>query len=176
MLIMETWRLVTAAPLGGLPVDLVQVPAQTVDELSAVIREHHLSFIGYGECCVWGDAGALRRLVTILVTHGISNSAPGRDIDVQVWRYGDVICLTVEDEGWGDPPGHTDRQFRPFTRVEDSAGVAHSYGASLLPVKRIADAHSATLAVQGARGTGTTFEVCFPDPSHQAETKTPKSW
>lgn len=168
MLIMETWGPVPQAPLGA-PVDLTRVASQTVGELNSVIRDHQLTFIGYGQCSVWGDPQELSRLVTILVTHGIANSAPGRDIDVQVWRYGDVVCLTVEDEGWGDPPGQTDRLFRPFTRIESTACIADSYGTSLLPVKRITDAHSATLAVQGARGRGTTFEVCFPDSSHTKE-------
>lgn len=174
MLIMETWGPVPQTPLGGEPVDLAQVASQTVDELNAVIREHHLTFIGYGQCSVWGDPKALQRMVSILVTHGISNSAPGRDIDVQVWRYGDVVCLTVEDEGWGEPPGQTDRMFRPFTRLESTGRIAESYGLSLLPVKRIADSHNATLAIQGARGRGTTFEVSFPNCSRSSQPQTPK--
>jgi light-regulated signal transduction histidine kinase (bacteriophytochrome) len=161
MLIMETWGPATQRPFGE-PVDLAQLVSQTVEELDAVIKDHQLSFIGYGECSIWGDSHALRHLVTMLIMHGAANSAPGRDIDVQVWCYGEVVCLTVEDEGWGEPPAQADRLFRPFTRADGEA----SQGSSLMPMKRIADAHSATLAVQGTRGQGMTFEVSFPNSRH----------
>jgi PAS domain S-box-containing protein len=77
------------------------------------------------------------------------------------------ILIAVKDTGTGIPSELLDKIFDPFfTTKEPGKGT----GLGLSTVVGIVKSHGGTLKVDSQEGIGTTFELCFPSTSVQAET------
>lgn len=140
--------------------DLTELAQEVVTDCRAIMPSHLLSCEG-ASGRIHGDRERLRRLLFNLISNAVKYSDAGTRVRVEVWPRETHVCLCVHDQGRGIPPAETERIFLPFTRLEPSGDTAGE-GLGLASVKRIADAHGATVLVQGAPGRGTTFEVCFP--------------
>lgn len=140
--------------------NLAAVAREVVTDFQTINQSHPMSFYG-DDAYILGDKERIRRLLFNLIGNAVKYSEAGREVKVDVWRRGTNICLFVQDEGKGVAPAETERIFLPFTRLEQKSSLISGDGLGLSSVKRIADAHGATIGVQGAVGHGTIFEVCF---------------
>lgn len=110
---------------------------------------------------VIGDPESLRILLSNLVDNALRYTPRGGRIDVSVERDGEDVILCVADTGPGIAPEDRERVFDRFYRGEASEGSGSGLGLSI--VKRIADAHRATIALDAPReGTGLVVRVRFP--------------
>ena len=105
----------------------------------------------------WADPEQLMQVVLNLATNAIEASPPGNAVFVTTASRDDGAWLHVRDEGAGIAPDDLERIFQPFftTRREGS-------GLGLAIVRRIVDAHDATLTVHAGDGGGTTMSVRIP--------------
>ncbi len=99
------------------------------------------------------------QVVFNLVLNAIDATAKGGTIEVRVRRAGNAIALEVADDGCGIPPAVTARLFRPYFTTK-----RHGTGLGLFVIRRIAEAHGGTVAVESEVGRGTTFRVTLPLP------------
>ncbi len=117
---------------------------------------------------VRGDPASLAILLSNLLDNALRYTPAGGRIDVAVDRDDDGgAVLVVADDGPGIPADERERVFDRFFRGAD-AGTAGS-GLGLSIVKRIADAHGATIALgDPPAGTGLVVTVRFPAPDRAA--------
>ncbi|RYG62908.1 HAMP domain-containing histidine kinase [bacterium] len=148
------------APFNYEEVNLAALVSEVVTDYQKSVQTHPLTFSG-DEAWVLGNSEQLKRLIFNLISNAVKYSEQGREVKIDVWQRGANICLFVQDNGKGVTPAESERIFLPFTRLEQHAGMARGEGLGLASVKRIADAHGATLRVQGAPCQGSIFEVCF---------------
>ena len=77
----------------------------------------------------------------------------------------EAVAFRVTDTGIGMAPGELSRIFDAFYQVDGSSTREHGgTGLGLSIVKRLVDAHGGEVAVESARGEGTTFSVILPEP------------
>jgi two-component system OmpR family sensor kinase len=150
------------------PVDLAAVARAVVAEqaLSAAAREVDLGLVGTGELpvVVTGEAAALTTLVTNLVDNAIRYTPAEGEIDVGVERRDGKVLLVVRDTGPGIPAAERALVFERFARGRDAAVPGSGLGLAI--VRRIADRHGATVALDdGPGGRGLAVTVTFPAPS-----------
>lgn len=111
---------------------------------------------------VAGDAGGLEELINNLIENSITYTPIGGNIVVRVSSVDGHYMLQVDDDGPGVPASERDRVFERFYRIPgtDQPGT----GLGLAIAKEIASAHSASIAVVDAQGTGggASFRVVFP--------------
>jgi len=113
---------------------------------------------------VTGEAAALTTLVTNLVDNAIRYTPAGGEIDVGVERRDGNVLLVVRDTGPGIPPAERALVFERFARGRDAAVPGSGLGLAI--VRRIADRHGATVALDdGPGGRGLAVTVTFPAPS-----------
>ena len=109
---------------------------------------------------VSGDPEGLRILLSNLVDNALRYTPRGGRIDVSVERDGEGVILCVADTGPGIAAEERERVFDRFYRGEASEGSGSGLGLSI--VKRIADAHGATIALDApASGSGLVVRVRF---------------
>ncbi|HJU21739.1 MAG TPA: ATP-binding protein [Casimicrobiaceae bacterium] len=109
---------------------------------------------------VSGDPEGLRILLSNLVDNALRYTPRGGRIDVSVERDGEDVILCVADTGPGIAAEERERVFDRFYRGEASEGSGSGLGLSI--VKRIADAHGATIALDApASGSGLVVRVRF---------------
>jgi signal transduction histidine kinase/DNA-binding response OmpR family regulator len=116
---------------------------------------------------VLGEAAALREILVNLLFNATDAFPTGGRITVGVRELepgtapgiaGAAVELRVEDTGVGIPDDVKWRIFEPFFTTKGAQGS----GLGLSMVRKVADAHQATLTVESAPGHGTTFRLRFP--------------
>jgi len=111
---------------------------------------------------VIGDAASLGILLSNLIDNALRYTPRGGRIDVSVERDERGATLGVADTGPGIPVEARERVFDRFYRGEASEEPGSGLGLSI--VKRIADAHHATITLDAAsEGSGLAVRVHFPD-------------
>ena len=95
-----------------------------------------------GDCSIRGDADLIRQLLANLLANSMRHTPVGSSITLGLARQGDVIVLSVSDDGPGIPPDERGRVLDRFYRLEKSrTSVGSGLGLSL--VKAIAELHGA---------------------------------
>jgi len=119
---------------------------------------------------VRGDAASLAMLLANLLDNALRYTPAGGRIDVAVDDDQGQAVLSVADTGPGIPAAERERVFERFHRGTSaiSAPDANGSGLGLSIVRRIADAHRATVTLgDGPGGRGLTVSVRFPPPGDQ---------
>jgi signal transduction histidine kinase len=108
---------------------------------------------------VWvrGNPDMLYRAVRNLVENAIHHTPQGTAVELVVKSEG---TITVLDQGSGIQEGEREFLFRRFWRRDRRR--AGSAGLGLSIVRRIADAHMASIIVENRRGGGASFTLRFP--------------
>jgi two-component system, OmpR family, sensor kinase len=110
---------------------------------------------------VTGDPASLGILLSNLIDNALRYTPRGGRIDVSVDCDASGATLCVADTGPGIPPDERERVFDRFYRGEVNEESGSGLGLSI--VKRIADAHHATIALDAAaEGRGLAVRVRFP--------------
>jgi signal transduction histidine kinase len=109
------------------------------------------------------DYNALRSVVQNLLENALKYSRPNTGVTLEVSAGNEEIVLRVADQGIGIAPDDLKRIFDKFYRAGDEmTRKTRGSGLGLALVKRIADAHGASIRVNSETGAGTEMIVSFP--------------
>lgn len=113
---------------------------------------------------VQGDRAQLSQLVHNLVSNSIKYARPGTPIAVGLTPGpGNMVKLTVADEGEGIPPDHLPRLTERFYRVDSGRSRAMGgTGLGLAIVKHVVERHRGRLDINSVLGRGTTISILLP--------------
>ena len=112
---------------------------------------------------VFGDASAIDRILTNLVSNGIKYTDLHGFVSVSIQLTNDYISLKVTDNGMGVAKDNLPRLFNRFYRV-DSTG-SRKYGGTGLGLsiaKELTEIQGGTISVASVIGKGTEFVVTIP--------------
>jgi heavy metal sensor kinase len=111
---------------------------------------------------VLGDAGALKRLLWILLDNAVKYSRAGGSVEVSLSVVSRQPQIVVSDDGIGISAADLPRIFDRFYRADDSRGIVEGSGLGLAIARWIADSHHAVLQVSSEEDVGTSFKIVFP--------------
>ncbi|MBX3479425.1 MAG: response regulator [Caulobacter sp.] len=108
---------------------------------------------------VMADEGRLRQVLLNFAGNAVKFTQQGGILIAAEPAAGGAIRFTVSDSGPGVPDEAKTRIFEPFTHADPSHGGSALGGAGLglAIVRRLADAHDATIGVEDAPGGGARF-------------------
>lgn len=111
---------------------------------------------------VSGDYNALRSIVQNLLENALKYSPGNTSVTLEVSAANEDIVLRVADQGIGIDPAEQKRVFEKFYRAGDEmTRKTRGSGLGLALVKRIVDAHGATIRLNSRPGAGTEMLVTF---------------
>jgi signal transduction histidine kinase len=150
------------------PVALGTLVDEALGELKLVLEQAGFTVekdVPPGLPDVRGDAAALRRVLTNLLTNAVKFAASGRFVAVRAARAagGHAVVLRVEDHGPGIPPTERKRVFEPFYRgaaAERNDTPGSGLGLSL--VRRVVKAHGGRVRVEGREEGGAVLAIELP--------------
>lgn len=131
-------------------------------QLAAKVKEleFHVSSDG---TAIRGDVTGCRQIITNLVSNAVKYSLPHTRVWLTAERHGDMVEISVRDEGPGIPVEDQKKLFRPFTRLSrTSAAHEHSVGLGLSIVKLMAEGMGGSVRCESELGHGATFTVALP--------------
>ncbi|MCW2867971.1 MAG: sensor signal transduction histidine kinase [Marmoricola sp.] len=174
-LLVEDLLTLSRAESGGLDlqarrVDLREVVRESLDLLAETIADRDLRIdpdLPGSPVLVPGDADALERVVTNLLTNAVKFTPDGGHVRLCLTREGGegspAAVLRVSDSGIGIPPEDQEQLFTRFFRARGATDRAiQGTGLGLSIVHSIVTQHGGTVAVESSPGVGTTMTVRLP--------------
>ncbi len=109
------------------------------------------------------DAEAVSQAMANLVDNAIKYSGERKVLRIDARIEGDVLALSVADEGVGIPRGEQEKIFKKFYRIgrSETQGRRGS-GVGLALVRHIAEAHGGRVTVESRVGEGSRFTLWLP--------------
>ncbi len=149
------------------PVDLASVAREAIIARAALAADRNIDLGLAREASVplRGDPANIATLIANLLDNALRYTPADGRIDVSVDNDGGKAVLTVSDTGPGIPTAERAAVFERFHRGAQGAtpDSANGSGLGLSIVRRIADAHGATVALDdGPDGRGLDVRVRFP--------------
>jgi len=150
-------------------VDLAALAKEAIVARASLAGEQRidLGLTGASSASVRGDPAMLAMMIGNLLDNALRYTPAGGRIDLAIDTADDAARLSVIDTGPGIPPADRERVFERFYRgrMED-AGQGTGSGLGLSIVRRIANAHGATVALgEGPDGRGLAVDVRFLSPA-----------
>jgi signal transduction histidine kinase len=108
------------------------------------------------------DRVRLTQVVTNLLDNASKYSRDGSSICLALRDEGDMLRLSVADEGEGIAADDVPQLFDRFFQAKRARQKRSGLGLGLYITKGIVDAHGGTLTVETAPGVGSTFHVRLP--------------
>ena len=109
------------------------------------------------------QADAFRQVMLNLLDNAVKYGPHGQTIRIEAAREGDLVRISVEDEGEGIPAGDVERIWNPFQRGSNALStVAVGAGIGLSVVRDVVMAHGGKVSVERSRSGGAGFIVMLP--------------
>ena len=110
-----------------------------------------------------GDSRRLRKILSNLTSNAVKYTPPGSTVQVSLFREGDQVVLTVEDNGAGIPEEDLPRIFERFYRVDKARSrAAGGTGLGLAIVRDTVEKRGGTVEAANRPGGGAVFTVRWP--------------
>jgi len=144
---------------------------QVLAEMQPRVRGHTLSADVPADLPeVWADERRVRQVLHNLIENALKYSGSG-EVAVRARREGEVVHLSVSDQGIGIRADQLERIFERFYQVDGAATRrAGGVGLGLSICKGIVEAHGGRIWVESTPGAGSTFHFTLPiDPPSEKE-------
>jgi two-component system heavy metal sensor histidine kinase CusS len=144
------------------PVSIESEFRKLVDFFEIAAEEQGVVLSAEGACSLMADPLLLRRALSNLLTNALRYTPRGGMIALQALDEGDVVVLSVRDNGAGIGPAHLPFLFDRFYRADAARSAADSSGLGLAVVRSIAELHGGSVNVSSVEGLGSCFEMRLP--------------
>ena len=112
---------------------------------------------------VRGDRDRLKQVLSNLVSNAIKYSPDGGEVRICAEQVGDLVRLSVSDQGLGIPASALPQLFQRFYRVPgDDRNHIQGPGLGLAISRAIVEMHGGVLDVRSEVGRGSTFSFTLP--------------
>lgn len=112
-----------------------------------------------------GDAQMIERVVANLLGNAIKFTQAGQKISIGACKEGDLVVISVVDEGPGIAEEFQDKIFEKFGQVSQSKERSPSTGLGLSFCKLAVEAHGGQIQVESELGKGSRFWFSLPTVS-----------
>jgi signal transduction histidine kinase len=114
---------------------------------------------------VFADPDRLRQVIQALLDNAVKFTPEGGQVRIRATADGaaGTVVVDVDDTGIGIPESALERIFDRFYQVDNSATRRYGgAGMGLALVRRLAEAHGATVEVESRLGVGSRFRLRWP--------------
>jgi two-component system sensor histidine kinase SenX3 len=164
--IIELSRLQGDEPLEApAPVKVDEIVARAIDAsaIDASAKEITVVHAGERDLEVLGSAEQISLAVGNLVANAVAYSSDGSKVSVAARPTGEMVEITVTDQGIGIPASELERIFERFYRVDPARHRSTGgTGLGLSIVKHVAASHGGEVRVWSAPGQGSSFTLTLP--------------
>jgi len=159
-------RLESRDPLKSpVPVGVDEVVAAAVDRTRQIASAKEITLVAGGATGlrVLGNEAQLDMALGNLVENAVNYSPERTRVSLGVQRVGDLVEISVTDQGIGIPGPELERIFERFYRVDPARSRATGgTGLGLSIAKHIAQNHGGEVRVWSHEGAGSTFTLRLP--------------
>ncbi|MHA4812057.1 PAS domain-containing sensor histidine kinase [Flavitalea flava] len=143
--------------------DLNAIIKEVINDITHFDASHSISFEIKETISVVADKDKIEHVVSNFLTNAIKYSPNGTAIGVKALVEGNLVCVSVKDEGIGIEDHDKEKLFERFYRVKrnDTQRVS-GFGIGLYLSAEIIHRHKGKIWVQSENGRGSTFYFTLP--------------
>jgi two-component system sensor histidine kinase SenX3 len=146
-------------------IEVDRIVSEALDATKLLANAREIDVV-VGDACpaaVLGDEGQLVMALRNLLTNAVSYSPPRTRVAVAARCRGDVVEISVTDQGIGIPEVEQSRIFERFYRVDPARSrITGGTGLGLAIVKHVCANHGGECTVWSVEGEGSTFTLRLP--------------
>ncbi|MGH2860310.1 MAG: sensor histidine kinase [Solirubrobacteraceae bacterium] len=154
---------VTTKPRPFAPVDLNQVTAEILDDISVELEQSD-ALVSVGTLpTLSADELQMRQLILNLLSNAVKFRRDGvrPEVSISAETSGGKATIVVADNGTGFEQQYAERIFRVFERL-NGRGEYPGTGIGLALCQKITTRHGGRIVAEGRPGEGATFTVTLP--------------
>jgi two-component system sensor histidine kinase SenX3 len=126
-------------------------------------RKIGLSVSEQTDAKVYGDRDQLLMAIHNLIENAINYSPENTNVSISTRIEGDIVTISVADQGIGIPDSELERIFERFYRVDPARSrETGGTGLGLSIVKHVAAKHGGEIKVWSSQNVGSTFALRLP--------------
>jgi two-component system sensor histidine kinase SenX3 len=126
-------------------------------------RKIGLSVSEHTDAKVYGDRDQLLMAIHNLIENAINYSPENTNVSISTRIEGDIVTISVADQGIGIPDSELERIFERFYRVDPARSrETGGTGLGLSIVKHVAAKHGGEIKVWSSQNVGSTFALRLP--------------
>ena len=147
------------------PVSLGDVVAQTCRFMERELKSKSVEVqvdVPANLPSIEGNLDLLYQVFQNLIANAIKFSAKDPRIEVVAREEGDMVSISISDNGVGIEEQALAKIFQKFYRAESQAGNRPGLGIGLYLVQKLVDLHHGEIKVASKLNEGTTFTLAFP--------------
>jgi signal transduction histidine kinase len=145
------------------PTELTGIIKLILNDFESMMRGNHIDLfceIEFGDQYVMMDRYLFERILFNLVSNAAKFTPEGGKVMVRASQTGDILTVSVEDNGIGIPESAIKNLFQKFRQVEGSSTRRfEGTGLGLAMVKEFTELLDGTVSVTSEEGKGSTFTV-----------------
>ena len=149
--------------------------ARVVDELAGNISMREAQIINEVQGNVRADAELLNRVLHNLLGNSLKYVAPAviPHIEIHSEQQGNMLVVSVSDNGIGIDPGEAESIFEPFHRLHNAVADYEGSGIGLSMAREIIQAHGGEIWVDNSfkEGARICFSLALARPSPERQVK-----
>lgn len=160
-----------ALDLNPKPVNLPPLIEKVVTVQKSYTNKHEIVIDVKNQLpIIIGDEDKVDQILTNLTNNAIKYSPKGGTITITAALDGDVVRMSVADQGMGIPKEHLPKVFERFHRVDNrDTRTVGGTGIGLYLVKHLVEAHGGKIWVESEHGKGSSFIFELPKCPPQFE-------
>jgi two-component system sensor histidine kinase SenX3 len=146
--------------------------AEAVDQCQTTseARKIGLSVSEQNDVNVYGDRDQLLMAIHNLIENAINYSPENTKVSISTSIEGDIVTISVTDQGIGIPDSDLERIFERFYRVDPARSrETGGTGLGLSIVKHVAAKHGGEIKVWSSQNIGSTFALRLPIYNNSGE-------
>lgn len=149
------------------PVYLNDIMLETVTHCAAIAKQNNVSVIpelyeADEDLVVPGDPDLLRVIFDNLLRNALRFSPPGGAVVATVAVDGDVVTISITDQGPGIPPELLPRLFERFSQASNEIDRGRGHGLGLSIAQGIAELHGGHISAHNLPEGGCRFTLTLP--------------
>lgn len=150
-------------PLDIRPLDLSTIARSVVADAAgrAVLRGIKLTVALPENAHAFADAAAAKRIIANLLSNALQYTPDRGAVRIQIRAVGNVIAVTVRDNGLGFSPAEIEKAGNPFLRF-DRSGAVTGNGLGLAICNALARRMHGVVQIGSRQGEGTIAELRLP--------------
>jgi len=145
------------------PFDLDQLVCEILEDTMLTVTSHSFSMEECDHITVDADPDKIGLVISNLIGNAVKYSPRGRHIDVRCKVDGEMVAVSVKDEGMGLKPQDIGQIFERYYRVtNDQIRHTAGFGVGLYLSAEIIKLHGGAIWVESESGEGSTFYFSLP--------------
>lgn len=143
--------------------NMIELISEVIEETMFITASHNITTIPGNDVSVTADRDKIEQVMVNLLSNAAKYSDKAAPIEVACTKVGNMLTVSVRDQGMGISASDMEKLFLPHYRAETKeTEKINGFGIGLYLCSEIIQRHEGKIWVESEHGQGSTFKFTLP--------------